>query len=357
MVFGKRFSLVFFISFIYNVLSYNCLIKLNENLDEKLSSNLEKSNNSFYAIENKTILHTSPHPDDVTLGYLPYINWLLNNYKNKHFFLNMTSGSNAVRSSVLLEVLKKLEANLLKNIKNEHLESYILKNILNLPTVENDKLSILVKIQSLKNDLESGVDSFDIKTLKGAIREFEEELVWESFGISEKNIIHFRAQFYFDHLKLKDDINRFYELLIKINPDVVTVALDPKGVGPETHYKTFLVIQAAVKLFYEKTKKDISIIGYRNVWHQFMPSEANLFFPVTENDFKILTDTFLNCYKTQVDAMFPNSTYEGNFAQIATSIMKDNFKKLDNKITFDADAKGFCLLKKMEIQEFLDLHL
>ena len=143
---------------------------------------------------------------------------------------------------------------------------------------------------------------------------------------------------------------------MKIDPDGLTLAVDPKRIGPATHYKTFLVIQAAVKKFYEKTKKDIIIIGYRNVWHQFSPEEANMFFPVTEDDFKLLNDTFLNCYKTQVDAMFPNSNHEGNFAQISIAMMKDNLEKVKpafEKDYFDKNIKGICFLKKMRVNHLL----
>ena len=359
MVLGVRFNLcfVFFISLNYTGYSRNFSLGCNKTINTKMSNDLEKVNNSFYAIENKTILHTSPHPDDVTLGYLPYINWLLDNYKNEHYFITITSGSNAVRNSDLINLLSSVEDNFLKNEKNTPLENYILKNIPNIMGVTSEKLSLLSKIYNLKKDLESEVDNLDLKKLKGAIREFEEESVWKSFGICVENIIHFKADFYFNISKLNDDIERFYTLLIKVNPDVISLTVDPKGIGPETHYKTFLVVQAAVKRFYEVTKKEILVIGYRNVWHQFELNEANLFFPVTKNDFKILNDTFLNCYKTQVDAMFPNSTYKRNFAEIAIEIMKVNLKKVDFNDFYDKNIQGFCLLKKMNIHEFLNFSL
>ncbi len=318
----------------------------------------KKLENGLSLFENEVILHTSPHPDDVTLGYLPYINRLLKNSDNDHYFLTMTSGSNAVRNSDLMSILDNIESNLLENKKNKPLEDKVLKDLLNLLSASSDKSLVLTKIKDLKEDLILNRDSLDKKILKGAIREFEEESVWNSFGITKENIIHFRAKFYFEKVTNFDsDVDRFYKLLLKINPDVLTLTVDPKGIGPATHYKTFLVIQEAVNKFYKKTKKDITIIGYRNVWHQFSLEEANMFIPVTEYDFKILNDTFLNCYKTQVDAMFPNSMYKGNFAQIASAIMKENLSKIEpvlEKNYFDKDVQGLCFLKKISINDLLD---
>lgn len=357
-----RFGLLYFCVLLFSYINLYSKVNssINNNEVELMSSFKKKLENGFSLFENKVILHTSPHPDDVTLGYLPYINWLLKNSKNEHYFLTMTSGSNAVRNSYLMEILKNIEQDLLETRlkKDKILENKILKELLNLLSSVTDKHSILVKIKDLKKDLDSSRDSLDIKNLKGSIREFEEESVWSSFGIGLENIIHFKAKFYFEKLSdLSSDIDNFYKLLLKIDPDVLTLAVDPKGIGPATHYKTFLVIQAAVKKFYEKTKKDITIIGYRNVWHQFSLEEANIFFPVIEDDFRLLNDTFLNCYKTQVDAMFPNSNYEGNFAKIASEIMRDNLKKIQPSIDkdyFDKDIQGLCLLKKINIKEFLN---
>lgn len=340
---------------------YSNIDFFDENEVELMSSFKKKLENGKKLFKNKVILHTSPHPDDVTLGYLPYINLLFKNSKNNHYFLTMTSGSNAVRNSDLMSVLENIKSNLLENKKNKSLEDKVLKDLLNLLSASSDKLLVLIKIKDLKEDLILNRDNLDIKILKGSIREFEEESVWNSFGIIKENIIHFRAKFYFEKVTNFDfDIDNFYKLLLNINPDVLTLAVDPKGIGPSTHYKTFLVIQGAVKKFYKNTKKDITIIGYRNVWHQFSLEEANMFIPVFEDDFKILNDTFLNCYKTQVNAMFPNSEYEGNFAQVATSIMKENLKKIEpvfEKDYFDENIQGLCFLKTINIEDFLKFSL
>jgi glucosamine-6-phosphate deaminase len=360
MFFYSRFLILFLMFFLNNlILKSNFNVLKKETRDYSLMNIYkEKLNRGRLLFNDKVILHTSPHPDDVTLGYLPYINWLLNNSNNKHYFLTMTSGANAVRNNDLRNVLNSIEKNIFEETNNNPLELFILNNILNLGLRPKDKLSILDQIQILRKDLDQDGLSLELKILKGAIREFEEELVWTSFGIKKENIIHFRADFYFyPENGFDKDIENMYQILLKLNPDIITLAVDPKGIGPFTHYKTFLIIKAAVKLFYQKTKKEINIIGYRNVWHQFEPDEVDVIFPVNNKDFEVLNKTFLKCYKTQVDAMFPNSNYQGNFAQIASQIMQDNFLKINEFLNFDNNVQGICFLKNMNINKFLNLDL
>ena len=59
-------------------------------------------------VENATILHTGPHHDDITLGYLPYINHLVRNPSNTHYFLTLTSGFTAVTNAYMLELMREL---------------------------------------------------------------------------------------------------------------------------------------------------------------------------------------------------------------------------------------------------------
>ncbi|MFH1461858.1 MAG: hypothetical protein ABIF12_02860 [bacterium] len=359
---------MFCLCIVFSILFFNCVnlfskvgfLEKENNENQLMSTYKKKLEQGLALFNNKKILHTSPHPDDVTLGYLPYITWLLKNSNNEHCFLTMTSGSNAVRNHDLLSILSNIEKNILENKKNKPLEDRIFNNIVNLNDGLQQKQLILNRIRDLRKDLGLNLDNLDLKILKGVIREFEEESVWSYFGIQKENIIHFRSNFYLYNTDgFSVDIKNFYELLLKIDPDIVTLAIDPKGIGPLTHYKTFVVIQKALQMFYEKTGKNIKIIGYRNVWQQFEPNEANIFFPVYQADFNLLNEIFLNCYKTQVDAMFPNSNYKGNFSDITIQIIKENLKKIEPFIFeyLGNDIKGICFLKKMNIKQILNFSL
>jgi glucosamine-6-phosphate deaminase len=118
--------------------------------------------------------------------------------------------------------------------------------------------------------------------LKGMLREFEEELVWAHYGVKVGNIQHLRLGFYTGDIftpqpQRKRDVEPIINLLRRVQPTVISLAFDPEGSGPDTHYKVLQVLAEALKQW--KKEKDISklrIICYRNVWYRFHPSEANV---------------------------------------------------------------------------------
>ena len=56
---------------------------------------------------NKAILHTGPHHDDILLGYSPLVTHLVRSAKNKNYFAVMTSGFTSVTNSYISSILKK----------------------------------------------------------------------------------------------------------------------------------------------------------------------------------------------------------------------------------------------------------
>jgi glucosamine-6-phosphate deaminase len=80
------------------------------------------------------------------------------------------------------------------------------------------------------------------------------------------------------------DVLPIFELLRSIRPGVVSVAFDPEGSGPDTHYKVLQAVAEALRL-YEESSGDTSVRvwGYRNVWYRFRPAEADLMVPVSLN--------------------------------------------------------------------------
>jgi glucosamine-6-phosphate deaminase len=77
-------------------------------------------------------------------------------------------------------------------------------------------------------------------------------------------------------------------------PDVVTVALDPEGSGPDTHFKVLQAVAAAVKAAAGDDAPP-RVWGYRNVWCRFSAAEAGLIFPVTPSDAAALGALFTAC--------------------------------------------------------------
>ena len=118
-------------------------------------------------------------------------------------------------------------------------------------------------------------------------REWEGDCLWGYFGWNSDNVMHVRLGFYKGDIftqepTMERDVWPVFELIRKINPDIITVALDPEASGPDTHYKVLQTITEAIKMFEkESSRSNLEILGYRNVWYRFHPSEAEIFVPVS----------------------------------------------------------------------------
>ena len=103
------------------------------------------------------------------------------------------------------------------------------------------------------------------------------------------------------------DVKPILDQLKRIKPTVISLALDPEGSGPDTHYKVLQSIAEAVRIWGETTDlSGLRIWGYRNVWYRFDMDEADLIVPVTLNSMAIMHSTFMNCYLSQKEASFPS---------------------------------------------------
>ena len=86
--------------------------------------------------------------------------------------------------------------------------------------------------------------------MKGMIREFEEELIWAHYGEQVKNVHHLRLGFYKGDIFTEQpdrsrDVIPILEDFRKYKPSVISLAFDPEGSGPDTHYKVLQTIAAA----------------------------------------------------------------------------------------------------------------
>jgi len=74
------------------------------------------------------------------------------------------------------------------------------------------------------------------RTSKGWLREFEAELVWAHFGIGMDRVTHLRLQFYSsgifpEYPDPERDVAPILNLLEKVRPTIISLALDPEGSG------------------------------------------------------------------------------------------------------------------------------
>lgn len=147
----------------------------------------------------------------------------------------------------------------------------------------------------------------EMQLLKGCMRETEVDRVWALSKMPMNRIYHMRSKFYNDDFftplpSLEDDAMPMANLIKSRQPDVLTVAFDPEGTGPDTHYKVLQVVAAGLRVAIERNdlaNPNPIIWGYRNVWFVFEPSDATLMIPASAADLDLMHDTFMSCFTTQ----------------------------------------------------------
>jgi glucosamine-6-phosphate deaminase len=147
-----------------------------------------------------------------------------------------------------------------------------------------------------------------------------------------------------------------------VKPDVVTLALDPEASGPDTHYKALQALSESLRLYEEESgRSDITVLGYRNVWYRFHPSEADLFVPVSLNMFALQQSAFLHTFISQKDASFPSYEHDGPFSELAQKIQVEQYRMLKTCLGsefFDEHpsaliraTRGMVFLQRMTLEE------
>jgi glucosamine-6-phosphate deaminase len=374
---------------------------------EIYNSILQRFNKGLENVEGEVILHTAPHHDDIMLGYLPYINHLVRNPKNTHYFVTMTSGFTAVTNSYMLELCQELrdlmdssefrnryttqyfdpkfvegrnrDINLFldgvaahsRTMRKEATARRLLRNIIEIYDEDNitylkDRVDELINY--FKTQYPGKKDIPHVQKLKGMLREFEEEILWGHFGFYSDSVRHMRLGFYqgdifTENPEIDRDVIPIYNLIKEIKPTIVTVALDPEGSGPDTHYKVLQAVSAALKMYQEKDGvSNIKVWGYRNVWYRFHPAEANIYIPVSINSFSILDNTFMYSYGSQKAASFPSWEYDGPFCRLAQKIQVDQYQTIKKALGKDfflknnnariRAAHGMIYIKELSLEEF-----
>ncbi|MEL6823323.1 MAG: glucosamine-6-phosphate deaminase, partial [Calditrichota bacterium] len=386
------------------------LDKHNANFHELLQQTrkrLEKRLENGISVEkDKVYLHTEPHHDDIMLGYLPHLVRHIREHGNEHHFACLTSGFTAVTNQFLVGLLKRLRQGLERGqfdelfeegyfaygnvsgrnrdvwqyldgvaahshtMKDEGRLRRLIRNMLflyDLKDLEDVRSKTRELITYFSKQYPGKKDLPDVQQLKGMCREWEADTLWGYFGWNSQNIHHLRLGFYKGDIFTEDptierDVVPVLNVLRQVKPDVVSLALDPEASGPDTHYKVLQAITEALKLYEAETgRSDIEILGYRNVWYRYHPSEASLFVPVSLNMFALQDVSFKNAFISQRDASFPSYAHDGPFSELAQRIQVEQYNMLKTSLGREffnehpsalmRATRGMVYIKKLTLEE------
>jgi glucosamine-6-phosphate deaminase len=375
-----------------------------EKVRQKMLKKLERGGN---VLAKTVFLHTAPHHDDIMLGYLPFAVRHIRDATNKHVFAYMTSGFTSVTNSYALTLVEKLRSFLQHGdfseliaegyfapddiigrnrdvwqyldgvaadspvMKEEGESRRLLSNLMEIyeeEDVNNLKNRIDELINYFKTQYPGRRDMAHIQQLKGMIREWEADCLWGYLGFDNSSVKHLRLGFYEGKIfteepRIDRDVRPVLKLLRDVNPNVVTVALDPEASGPDTHYKVLQVIAESLKRYEQETgRSDVDVLGYRNVWYRFHPSEANVYVPVSLNMFAVMQNAFMNAFGSQRDASFPSYEHDGPFSVLAQQIQVQQYQTLktcmgrsffnEHPSPLIRATRGFVFLRRMNLEDF-----
>ncbi len=333
------------------------------------ASLLKKITRGLEVPKNQRILHTAPHHDDIELAYFPLVHHLVRSVHNENHFCYLTSGFTSVTNAYLhsrLEGLRLLLENgsLFRkfsshdladpNLGQDDIHGYLNAIAQQKPETQSFYLACrLFRVmanhfstatapeQSHDYGVVEALRQFEltlanlspgqsepppIQKLKGWLREWEAELVWAHFGLHGDNVSHMRLPFYSAEIfpedpRFESDILPIVQLLEKVKPSVVTLAMDPEGSGPDTHFKCLIAVTRALEHYVRETgRDDVRVWGYRNIWSTYHPAEVNTIVPVSLNSFAVLHNMFDTCFLSQRSASFPSPELEGTFSELAQKI-------------------------------------
>jgi glucosamine-6-phosphate deaminase len=368
---------------------------------------LAKIKRGLEQVSHTTFLHTEPHHDDIMLGYVAHIYHLVRDPTNQHYFANLTSGFTSVSNAYCLSMIKKLEiyldmplcAQLFKEgyfslkkatarmedvylyldgtaansqeRKDEAEARRLLRNLIDVYKT-TDMTVIRLRTKELHEYMTTqypgAKDPPDVQTLKGTIREWEVELLWAYVGIEASNVFPLRLGFYTGDIfseepEVDRDVIPILDLIKRVKPNVVTVAFDPEGSAPDTHYKALQAVSEALQLYEKETRESsIRVWGYRNVWYRFTPAEVSMMIPESLNSLSMMRTSFMNCFGSQSAASFPSYEHDGPFPELAQKIQVEQYKMVKTCLGHDyflkndhprlRAARGMIFLKEMSLDEF-----
>jgi glucosamine-6-phosphate deaminase len=375
-------------------------VEVYNNLSEKLQSGLEVP-------DNQRILHTAPHHDDIELAYFPLLHHLVRSPNNENYFVYCTSGFTAVTNFYVIEQLENLQKHIVtgqiedgqsirsladygnaqdditgylngialqdSELQHFHISKRLTRLFLNHLEVKSlEKVAVYVGelIAQLKGIEPGRSEPAIFHLIKGWLREYEAELVWAYFGIDMDHVYHLRLPFYSANIfpeypDFEADVLPVVKLLEKVKPTIITLALDPEGSGPDTHYKTLIALSDAIDKYAEsRPEMNLRVWGYRNVWSRYRIDEVNTIIPTSLNSFAVLHNMFNSCFLSQKSASFPSFELDGTFSELAQKIWVEQHNHLvdlmGQQYFYDSPnpmlrrSYGAIYLKDMSYREFSD---
>ena len=385
-----------------------------ENLTGKSTRTLLKATmNSIKAkIENglnidneEVVLHTGPHHDDIELAYFPYLHHLVRSKTIKNYFAYCTSGYTSVTGSYLESVYEHLierinpqqvalkDENLMSVLASSYQDDitlylrgvarqdksrqdYAVARRLARKWMERNQYRTLEELDTFVREQLDALRRFEtgrkepeeFHLAKGWLREMEAELVWAHFGLGSDRVSHLHLPFYSDDIfphypDFEHDVKPVVDLLERVKPTIVSLALDPEGSGPDTHFKTLIALSMALDEYHERHPEvNLRVWGYRNVWSRYHISEVGKAIPVSLNSFAVIKNMFDTCYLSQRSADFPSYEYDGPFSELAQKVWveqhNDICSLLGEDYFYGSDsmmmkrAYGMIYLKEMTYAQF-----
>ena len=354
-------------------------------------------------------LHTEPHHDDIMLGYMPFVVRSIRQHSTTHHYATLTSGFTSVTNVYMLKLCVQMREALesdqfeFKRMldegyftgDNDRFTDYDVLRYLDGIAQQDDDLKLEGTLRRFlrnliaifeeidPNDITDRVDELisyfqtqypgkkdlpHIQTLKGMVREWESACLWGYFGWDSRAVEDLRLGFYKGEVfteepEMHRDVMPVLQLLRRVKPDYVTVAFDPEASGPDTHYKVLQAISEALRIYEKESgRSDITVLGYRNVWYRFHPSEASLFVPVSLNMLTLQHYSFMNTYISQREASFPSYEHKGPFTELSQRIQVEQYEMLstalgqeyfyEHESALIRATRGFAFVRTMGLEEF-----
>ena len=382
---------------------------LNENtVQSVIDSILAKINLGIQKEVGQVFYHTGPHHDDIMLGIMPSTNRQSRQASNEMHFSVLTSGFTAVTNSFLKDLMNDTKDliskgqiemvnypdfftdgfkykwdkdiyHYLDNIaaRNEdekrrgvcHRAVRAIVEIWKVKSKDDLRDAIYDILSTLNRSYDGSKNPPKIQKLKGMIREFEEELVWAHYGIMVKNVHHLRLSFYqgsgfAGQPDFEGDVLPILNDFRKYKPTVISLAMDPQGSGPDTHYRVLQAIARAVEAWNkEEDLSKLRIVGYRNVWFKYNPWDVEVIVPVSLNSLATLEKSFTECYVTQVNASFPSYQLDGKFSELTQRTWLEQHKQIQlllgkdffylNESPLLRATHGMVYHRELNVEQFL----